>query len=700
MSTEYSVSPSLYGRLDAGQLRLLQVHHHGNEAVSCTLRTHSMDDQPDYIAISCTWGPAEEREFVKNSNVTSDACTTHDIDIDGVTVEVVDNLFDLLHQLRRSFDEGILFWIDALCIDQRNDNEKSSQVNQMGHIYSCARSVVVWLGNSNSDIPRVFETINQLGSAFKAEFDAVGHVRRYANIYSRLDNDSLGGLGVEKVTGKEWLALMAFYQRRWFSRVRTVQEVALARCVVVYCGSHEISWERVVDAARLLGETSLGDTLKEIAQRHFRRRDISFPVFLAYHARQLALGSAAQVCSEFSKQEFQIWYNVEGLYSCPAALADHVFSLIKKFSVTDPRDRVFGLLGIMNKLAESSDKHLPASMAADYRETVVEVYTKATSYMLTEIGTLTMLSRKQSPGHTEVQNLPTWVIDFSAPTGLTFISLRMAAEQPDRTWHNACKGKSVGFVVDGRRLRCHCLDYAEVTHIGESWEELVVDCTFEKTSALIIAGLQDGTVAAEQVRRLFRTMVGDRPIAHGGESSPDTLRLGFRQQLLSTARGAVGKGLKCGMKRSETLARMPHQDSLSKIDSSGTVPSCREVEEACEKAGLLECVYDATRSQTNGSQLAQELRPFHINLKTMMVDRRTFLLDNGLIGLGSDDVKPGDRLCILADGGRTPFIIRPAESEEGSWMLIGDAYVRDIMFGEGVDQADADGKTWKEICFV
>jgi hypothetical protein len=42
--------------------------------------------------------------------------------------------------------EEVLVWVDALCIDQQNKDERSEQVRLMGHIYSRAMSVAIWIG--------------------------------------------------------------------------------------------------------------------------------------------------------------------------------------------------------------------------------------------------------------------------------------------------------------------------------------------------------------------------------------------------------------------------------------------------------------------------------------------------------------------------------------------------------------------------
>jgi FAD/FMN-containing dehydrogenase len=53
-------------------------------------------------------------------------------------------LGDALRDLRYHEKDRVL-WIDALCIDQNNNEERGEQVQQMGSIYSKAERVIIWL---------------------------------------------------------------------------------------------------------------------------------------------------------------------------------------------------------------------------------------------------------------------------------------------------------------------------------------------------------------------------------------------------------------------------------------------------------------------------------------------------------------------------------------------------------------------------
>ena len=100
-----------------------------DEEIHCTFSIVSLDDKPDYEALSYVWGDAKNRDSV----------TLH-----GHTFPITRKLFDALFHMRQS-DERVL-WADALCIDQDNSEERASQVAQMGHIFTSASTVTVFLG--------------------------------------------------------------------------------------------------------------------------------------------------------------------------------------------------------------------------------------------------------------------------------------------------------------------------------------------------------------------------------------------------------------------------------------------------------------------------------------------------------------------------------------------------------------------------
>jgi hypothetical protein len=99
-------------------------------SVRVNLAHSTFADRPKYEALSYTWGPPA---VVKG------------IELNGTRVDVRENLWSALKHLRNSRQERIL-WIDALCINQADVQERNHQVKLMAHIFERAQTVLVWLG--------------------------------------------------------------------------------------------------------------------------------------------------------------------------------------------------------------------------------------------------------------------------------------------------------------------------------------------------------------------------------------------------------------------------------------------------------------------------------------------------------------------------------------------------------------------------
>jgi hypothetical protein len=106
--------------------------------VKCTLGVVSLDEKPEFAALSYVWG---------------DASVKKPITVDGETFEVTSNLNDALRALRpQQRRESRTLWVDAICINQVDTEEKNTQIPLMGRLYSDASSVVIWLGPSNANM--------------------------------------------------------------------------------------------------------------------------------------------------------------------------------------------------------------------------------------------------------------------------------------------------------------------------------------------------------------------------------------------------------------------------------------------------------------------------------------------------------------------------------------------------------------------
>ena len=141
MANSTSASPSLpiYSKLDPlrREIRLLTLHpsEDHTKPIHASLHVISLYHHPHYEALSYCWGSKENQLSISLS---------------GQDIKINTNLHSALVRLRERKHPRIL-WIDALCINQKDDRERRQQVQMMSEIYSSARYVQAWLGLETED---------------------------------------------------------------------------------------------------------------------------------------------------------------------------------------------------------------------------------------------------------------------------------------------------------------------------------------------------------------------------------------------------------------------------------------------------------------------------------------------------------------------------------------------------------------------
>lgn len=129
-------------------------------------------------------------------------------------------------------DKTRTLWIDAICINQGDSRERSHQVQLMPDIYTRAKEVCIWLGDSDDAtklaIPFVRDEIMELRN-----FETLVSDGRYA---------------------AKWKALFMLMTREWFLRRWIVQEIALASKATIHCGRDSMDWNQFAVAIELCGE--------------------------------------------------------------------------------------------------------------------------------------------------------------------------------------------------------------------------------------------------------------------------------------------------------------------------------------------------------------------------------------------------------------------------------------------------------------
>jgi hypothetical protein len=121
---------ALKQNVDCTRFVKIEPEENDKEPIVCTLVHIAFGERPKFQALSYMWGDEHAKESII---------------LDGCEFAVRKNLRDALGHLRKRARDT-LFWIDALCINQRDMEERNTQLRMMSQIYFRASTVVIWLG--------------------------------------------------------------------------------------------------------------------------------------------------------------------------------------------------------------------------------------------------------------------------------------------------------------------------------------------------------------------------------------------------------------------------------------------------------------------------------------------------------------------------------------------------------------------------
>lgn len=147
----------------------------------------------EYEAISYVWGDSSRSRVM--------LC-------DGAKILITENLHEALSRLRLAQTPRRL-WVDQICIDQDNPEEKSKQIPLMDLIYRNAAHVLVWLG---CDLKGVASAAFRLVANLAAMFSDVGRRAKFDREYS--DN-----LSSRRELSESWSPLRALAGLPWVSKL-------------------------------------------------------------------------------------------------------------------------------------------------------------------------------------------------------------------------------------------------------------------------------------------------------------------------------------------------------------------------------------------------------------------------------------------------------------------------------------------------
>jgi hypothetical protein len=180
-----------------------------------------------FEALSYTWGS------------TADPLDITILSPENTTLPVTQNLSKALHDLRYE-DHSRLVWIDAICINQQDLSERSSQVFRMADIFSSAYRVLIWLGPESDDTRLALECVSLIASAITVDWS-----RRKMHAKEG-DEDGHKLLKVQPFNENQYLALKNLFDSDWFQRLWIWQEARLgSSATIVVRGKQHALWQDI-----------------------------------------------------------------------------------------------------------------------------------------------------------------------------------------------------------------------------------------------------------------------------------------------------------------------------------------------------------------------------------------------------------------------------------------------------------------------
>jgi hypothetical protein len=578
------------------EIRLLTVAA-GNwdDPVVCTLRHHHLDDASklQYEAVSYCWG-----DFDKCSLIV----------LNEEEFLVTKNAFGAIRNLRMP-DKARRLWVDLICIDQNNDDEKGYQVALMGQIYSNALRTLIWLGDDDD---------GTVGEAVITMDALVAEMRASTNDFDEdtMRDMSIGIHGAGSSAIREWpypartKAFVQLLQRPWFTRVWVIQEAILPPETICVIGDHIFDW---VDLGRA------------VVWLEFKDGEIGPEDIPPQYRRGLKL--AAKLYKKVDHRRTKSSKRVPRPDLCD------ILQNVAGFDVSNQRDRVYGILGLMDWSEQEGT--FPERLRPDYTKPVLLVYRDAIKFIIEDRLDLNIISADFG-GEADIfsperANIPTWIPRWD------------------------------------KKLTENDVDQIPWWIFEANTEKLQLPTTWNQSSnSLFIPGhVIDRIVTVSSVITLqsLRTAEGRRrtltevwQLMSTSDRYTDSTRM--RTLALTMVAGMIKRV------RADTYNELERSFCCFLRTNDLLVP---------DESGRL-----AMEQQSDQDDVTIKAREFEESMVMALKSRRFFVTSTGFVGIGLPLIESGDLMCVLQSG-KVPYVLRPVGSH---FKFVQACYCPGIMFGE------------------
>ncbi|KAF2753755.1 HET-domain-containing protein [Pseudovirgaria hyperparasitica] len=696
-------------------IRLLHIQAGGDtDALTCDVSEVDLDAEPIFEALSYTW---DQDHAWDNEPEPESERKRKPILCNGQSCEVTMNLYHALTEFRRRKMYSPI-WIDQICINQKDDQEKNLQLGLMAEIYRSAVRVIVWLGimsktrNSALDfllalpplpeidqlrrsksVPMVAEETDMSAPSQLPARPKMSKISRSFDVINTVSN----------VLSEQyhWLGVLRLLRRSWFNRTWTLQELLLAQDLLIMMGDRDIPPAVLADASKRVVDFYANDPLmfsegvgRDIIDRH-RYMD-RIPAFFK------------------AKEDFK-----QG----KRFTAEDYLSTIRVRGVTNPRDKVIAGKAILEH---------DVVPVADFDAPTANIFINFAHVLYEDTGVFSLsLVGDTAPA---IAGLPSWVPDLVRPL------------RPTPLKYCGCSSFDSPIPVQGNDIRfedktihLRGAKWDVVRDIGEtswSWEySLWYFIPYDKPPVPMRTCWTDNK---ERFGDIFPVLEQMGPIYKPtGERTADAFwktLIGNIQSQSANDDEAWGESFRLYLSFSLWQIRQlaQHKDNpiIKLVDGSDKwLPSIvTDAIEALEhrlalymaldevqhdetntpRTSLRQTILDFARrifgtenlselsawkgykaetsSALHDKGLYEQVQLFG-NAFTQVYDgRRILVSEKGYMGIAPESVKVGDVIFLVAGAG-TPYVFRPVKDVENTYTLVGEAYLHgltpDIVSAEG-----------------
>ncbi|KAK3360772.1 HET domain-containing protein [Lasiosphaeria hispida] len=638
-------------------IRLASAPSHDDPLIAA-LELVDVSNTTPYEALSYTWGTDPPSDYLWLSDIP---------------LPIKPNLEAALRSLRLPNMIRRL-WVDAVCIDQSNVDEKSRQIQYMRLVYKHSARAIIWLGTKTPGVEQAFETASRFSRAMDELEGAAA-----ATASNDLDPETVEAYLLSVTSDLPPTALQYLhdlFERPYWTRMWCIQEAVAAPWAVIRVEELEISFPELMSTTLIVTEWRAKVAIDKPFVMWHR-------IYLQRHARHPLAPSEV-----------------------PGSVGDllDVLQTARGFQATDIRDKIFAVMGICDEglspvlaltqvdgasnsgrrmqilrnaitgFNDSMQRHgpdpewgTPRALRPDYRKDAVTAYTDMTRFLLRKpprlLNVLHHVQHNTDPTLSQ-DEYPSWVPKWFEPaTCFPFRGAFLAGQ---------CDGHFRYFAdihdnpMRGEALRPRVL----------SLDGFHVDI-IDKVSDIMNFGFSDDKLTISAIQAAwsqlfsFPMFAANTPAYRHRPAEP--LEAAFCNALAASPLGFI-------------TASMVHNSRWG--NWSNALPANHMQEGRGEGPITEECqreisAFLAHLSLVGGGEVPvlvpETCVTFMGAVRMYSLNRRVFLTRGGRVGIGPSVMRPGDEVTVLL-GGKVPFVLRLRQDHH---VFMGPCYVRDndIMWG-------------------